>query len=243
MNASGSTNDAVSPHMNLVVADTTAGFDVAGGFSELRAHVRPARRHLLRSHRVQQRRARGQSPADDRQSDDLGRDDGQQHDEHDDEQRQCTGGGRQLHRQLPAGASQRGALGASHPARRSRSAWSATPSTFGTMVQGFDANVFLAPVAPGDTTSTAARYQNFVNSHFNILVPSNMGKWQPNENTQNVPTMGHVDTILNYAEVHNMNVRMHNLIWGTQQPTWVNTLITNAASRRIRRFRDRRRRA
>jgi GH35 family endo-1,4-beta-xylanase len=100
----------------------------------------------------------------------------------------------------------------------------------GTMVQGFDANVFLAPVAPGDTTSVAARYQNFVKDHFNILVPSNMGKWQPNENTQNVPTMGHVDTILNYAQANNLNVRMHNLIWGAQQPPWVNTLITNAGN-------------
>ena len=101
---------------------------------------------------------------------------------------------------------------------------------FGTMVQGFDANVFLAPVSPGDTTSTAARYQQFVNDHFNILVPSNMGKWQPNESVQNVPTMDHVDTILNYAQSHNMNVRMHNLIWGNQQPTWVNNLITAAQS-------------
>ena len=31
VNASGSTNDAVSPHMNLVVADTKVGFDVAAG--------------------------------------------------------------------------------------------------------------------------------------------------------------------------------------------------------------------
>ena len=85
---------------------------------------------------------------------------------------------------------------------------------FGTMVQGFDASVFLAPVAPGDTTSIAARYQSFVNSHFNILVPSNMGKWAYNEVTQNSITMGNVDTILDYAQAHDMNVRMHNLIWG-----------------------------
>jgi endo-1,4-beta-xylanase len=57
-----------------------------------------------------------------------------------------------------------------------------------------------------------------------------MGKWQPNENVQNVPTMGHVDTILDYAQSHNMNVRMHNLIWGNQQPPWVNNLITAAQS-------------
>ncbi len=101
---------------------------------------------------------------------------------------------------------------------------------FGTMVQGFDANVFLAPVADDDTTSTAARYQNFVNSHFNALVPSNMGKWEPNEGTQNQPTMDQVDTILNYADAHHMSTRMHNLIWGTQQPAWVNSLISDAGS-------------
>ncbi len=83
---------------------------------------------------------------------------------------------------------------------------------FGTFVQGFDANVFLAPVAPGDTTSTAARYENFIIDHFNILVPSIMGKWQPKENTQNAPTMGHVDMILNYVQSRNANVRTHNLI-------------------------------
>ena len=33
VNASGSTSDAVSPHMNLVVADTNVGFDVAAGFN------------------------------------------------------------------------------------------------------------------------------------------------------------------------------------------------------------------
>ena len=57
-----------------------------------------------------------------------------------------------------------------------------------------------------------------------------MGKWDSTEATQNVPTMGNVDTILNYAQSNNLDVRMHNLIWGAQQPTWVNTLLTNAQS-------------
>ena len=42
--------------------------------------------------------------------------------------------------------------------------------------------------------------------------------------------MDDVDTILNYAQSHDMKARMHNLIWGVQQPAWVNTLITNAQS-------------
>jgi GH35 family endo-1,4-beta-xylanase len=101
---------------------------------------------------------------------------------------------------------------------------------FGTMVQGFNADTFLAPVAPGDTTSTAARFQNFINGRFNMLVPSNMGKWDSNEAAQDSPTMGQVDTILNYALSNNMSARMHNLIWDHQQPAWVNSLIANAGS-------------
>jgi GH35 family endo-1,4-beta-xylanase len=101
---------------------------------------------------------------------------------------------------------------------------------FGTMVQGFNADVFLAPVAPGDTTSVAARYQKFVRDHFNIVVPSNMGKWSENQASQGTVTMGHVDTILNYAHNNNLNVRMHNLIWGNQQPSWVNSLISTATN-------------
>src|SRR3954471_8111228 len=33
VNASGATTDSVLPHMNLVIADAKAGFDVSSGFS------------------------------------------------------------------------------------------------------------------------------------------------------------------------------------------------------------------
>ena len=85
----------------------------------------------------------------------------------------------------------------------------------------------VANPAPG---STAANYQKFFNANFNTLEPSNAGKWSNNEPFQNFTTMSYVDTLLNYAKNNNMNVRMHNLIWGNQQPTWVNTLLTNAQS-------------
>src|SRR5262249_23179559 len=46
-----------------------------------------------------------------------------------------------------------------------------------------------------------------------------------------------VDAYLNYAQAHNMTARTHNLIWGPtsstnsqQQPTWVTTLLNNAAA-------------
>ena len=227
--ASGSTNDAVSPHMNIVIADTKTSFDVSSGFTnyehtfdlpagtyfvrtEFNNDVPTANRQLtIRNLSVSGATSTSNSTT------------------------QSTNNANALaaadtyianFRKGPANVALPGvAPGTPVEVRMVRNAFN-----FGTMVQGFDANVFLSPVAPGDTTSTAARYQAFVNEHFTIFVPSNMGKWQPNENTPNLPTMGHVDTILDYAQSHNMNVRMHNLIWGAQQPSWVNMLITSAGN-------------
>jgi GH35 family endo-1,4-beta-xylanase len=229
VDAAGSTNDAVSPRMDLVVADTKAGFNVSGGFANY-AHTfdLPAGTYFVRTEfnndvpsanrqlTIRSVAISGATSVSNTTS-------------------TTTNNASALaaadtyienFRQGPASIAVVGlAPGTPVEVKMVRNAFN-----FGTMVQGFDASVFLAPVSPGDTTSTAARYQQFVNDHFNILVPSNMGKWQPNENVQNVPTMGHVDTILNYATSHDMKVRMHNLIWGNQQPPWVNDLITAAQS-------------
>ena len=42
--------------------------------------------------------------------------------------------------------------------------------------------------------------------------------------------MGGADRMMQFAQANDLRVRMHNLIWGNQQPTWVNTLLTSAAS-------------
>lgn len=84
--------------------------------------------------------------------------------------------------------------------------------------------------------SDAQKFQQFINRNFNTIVPSNAGKWSNNESAQNSVNMTLVDKQLNYAAAHNMKARMHTLIWGSgatsgsQQPNWVNTLISSAAS-------------
>src|SRR5262245_34983345 len=228
VNASGSTNDASLPHMNIVVADTKAGFDVAAGFNSYEhTFDLPAGTYFVRTEFT------NDVPAANRQLTvaNLGISGAVVSNT----TSATTNDANALaaadayianYRRGPATVALSGlAPGTQVQLKMVRNAFN-----FGTMVQGFDANVFLAPTAPGDTTSTAARYQNFVNSHFNILVPSNMGKWAYNEATQNTITMEHVDTILNYGQSHKMDVRTHNLIWGTQQPTWVNTLISTASN-------------
>jgi GH35 family endo-1,4-beta-xylanase len=228
VSASGATSDATLPRMNLVVADAQVGFNVPAGFNsyEHTFHL-PAGTYFVRTEfnndvptanrqlTVSNLAITGATVANTANTS---------------ENNALALAAADTYianfRRGPAQVELVGAApGTPVEVRMKRSAFHV-----GTMVQGFDANVFLAPVAPGDATSTAARYQQFVNEHFNILVPSNMGKWQPNENTPGVPTMGHVDTILNYAQSHDMDVRMHNLIWGNQQPGWVNNLITAAGS-------------
>jgi endo-1,4-beta-xylanase len=228
VNASGSTNDALAPHMNLVVADTKVSFDVTSSFNdyqhtfdlpagtyfvrtEFNNDVPTANRQLtIGSLTVSGASVSNTTNTSTNNANALAAAD--TYIEH--------------FRKGPANVELLGtAPGSAVNVRMVRNAFN-----FGTMVQGFDANVFLAPVTPGDTTSTAARYQNFVKEHFNILVPSNMGKWAHTEPTQGNLTMQNVDTILSYAEANNINVRMHNLIWGTQQPDWVNNLITQAGN-------------
>jgi GH35 family endo-1,4-beta-xylanase len=96
---------------------------------------------------------------------------------------------------------------------------------FGTEVPGntpTDVSSYLG----NNGTTLQTNYQAKLNQNFNAIVPGNAGKWQNNEFTRDVVTMSGVDTVLNYAQSHNMRARMHNLIWGDnsfngQQPSWV----------------------
>ena len=74
--------------------------------------------------------------------------------------------------------------------------------------------------------SYAYEYQLANNTNFNAIVPSNAGKWAYNEPTQGDVTMGYVDQLVQYAQQNGEAMRMHNLIWASQQPTWVNNLFT-----------------
>jgi autotransporter-associated beta strand protein len=102
---------------------------------------------------------------------------------------------------------------------------------FGTNVSGSSQSDINTYIGSNPTAgSTADYFQQFINTYFNAVVPSNVGKWGDDEATQNSLTMGAADTVTAYAKTHQMMARMHNLIWGNQQPTFVNTDLTNAQS-------------
>lgn len=84
-----------------------------------------------------------------------------------------------------------------------------------------------------NNTAQQINYQKVINQNFNSISEGNMGKWASDEpgNTQPAsPSLAGLDTIFNYAQAHGMTAREHNLIWGNQQPTWVNNLITAAGT-------------
>lgn len=115
---------------------------------------------------------------------------------------------------------------------------------FGTNATG-TRNQYLIENPPPE--SDAARWQAFVNAHFNCLVPSNAGKWAYNEPSPGQIDMEYVDEILAYAEKHGLRARMHAMLWDTpQQPQWVRDLMTRAdtgdadAKRELRAAIDRR---
>jgi GH35 family endo-1,4-beta-xylanase len=80
--------------------------------------------------------------------------------------------------------------------------------------------------APG---SDEAKFQQFVLDHFNVLVPSNAGKWVYHEPTPGQVSMDYADAILRFARKHNLRARMHMLIWDTeQQPEWAREMLRRA---------------
>ncbi|RIK75969.1 MAG: hypothetical protein DCC67_14520 [Planctomycetota bacterium] len=81
--------------------------------------------------------------------------------------------------------------------------------------------------APG---STVDKYQQFLKSHFNMLVPENAGKWSNNEFVRDAVNMGINDAIVAFAESNGMRMRQHNLLWSDDagSPAWVNSLIAQA---------------
>ncbi|HWP40280.1 MAG TPA: endo-1,4-beta-xylanase, partial [Tepidisphaeraceae bacterium] len=90
-------------------------------------------------------------------------------------------------------------------------------------------------------SSSGQYYPNFhprLIQNFNMVVPENAGKWANNEATRDAVQMGNVDLILNYAEQNNLRARMHNLIWGNQQPTWVNQHLSNGSAGSLSALRD-----
>jgi GH35 family endo-1,4-beta-xylanase len=73
--------------------------------------------------------------------------------------------------------------------------------------------------APGGENT----YQHLLR-YFDQLTPENAGKWASAESERNQMNWAELDTAYNFAQNHSLRFKFHTLIWGQQQPAWLDEL-------------------
>jgi endo-1,4-beta-xylanase len=61
-------------------------------------------------------------------------------------------------------------------------------------------------------------------SYWNQVIPGNAGKWGSVESTRDTMNWTNLDACYNFAEDNGYPFMFHVLVWGSQQPTWLNAL-------------------
>lgn len=70
--------------------------------------------------------------------------------------------------------------------------------------------------------------------YWNQITPENASKWGSVEGTRDVMNWGGLDEAYNFAKVNGFQFRFHVLIWGNQQPNWIESLSTEEQLEEIR---------
>jgi GH35 family endo-1,4-beta-xylanase len=84
------------------------------------------------------------------------------------------------------------------------------------------------PIATGKSKFLGSAYSNAQKINFgkywNQVTPENGGKWGSVEATRNVMNWSEMDSAYKLAKDSGYPFKMHTLIWGSQQPSWIETL-------------------
>ncbi|MFL6616996.1 MAG: endo-1,4-beta-xylanase [Povalibacter sp.] len=75
----------------------------------------------------------------------------------------------------------------------------------------------------GTAVGSPADYEHLL-TYFNQITPENGGKWGSVEATRDVMVWDSVDTAYQFAKDHKLPFKFHTLIWGQQQPAWLDSL-------------------
>lgn len=84
------------------------------------------------------------------------------------------------------------------------------------------------PLATGKPKFLGGAYSNpqapnFA-AYFNQVTPENAGKWGSVEGTRDVMNWTEMDAIRAFAKANGFPLRFHILVWGNQQPAWIESL-------------------
>jgi GH35 family endo-1,4-beta-xylanase len=104
---------------------------------------------------------------------------------------------------------------------------SGTPVHVQQVSRDFNFGAAVAGTTPTGVNSflNNSNYREKLLENFNMVVPENAGKWAHSQPTFDIQGM---DAIMQFAEANGLGSRMHNLIWQSQQPNSINTLISQA---------------
>lgn len=84
------------------------------------------------------------------------------------------------------------------------------------------------PIAQGQEKFLGNVYSSsqlpYFENYWNQVTPENSGKWGSVESTRDVMNWTELDAAYNYAKENGFPFRFHVLIWGNQQPSWINDL-------------------
>ncbi len=75
----------------------------------------------------------------------------------------------------------------------------------------------------GSATDNAGDYVHFAD-HFDQLTPGNAGKWGNVEPVRDQMNWEALDTAYQFAEAEQIPFKLHTLVWGQQEPSWLSAL-------------------
>jgi GH35 family endo-1,4-beta-xylanase len=75
----------------------------------------------------------------------------------------------------------------------------------------------------GNITTFGQVRSDFV-QYWDQITPENEGKWGSVERTRDVYNWSGVDAAYNYAKQHGIPFKEHTFVWGSQYPSWIDTL-------------------
>jgi GH35 family endo-1,4-beta-xylanase len=223
VSAAGTASGGIDPHMNIVLADTKAGFDVSGGFNSYeQTFDLPAGTYFLRTELNNDTEVSARELTI----------------------RDMTITGATVSNTSVTATNSANALAAADtyiqnfrrgnvkiglsgvaPGSEVEVSLKRHAFNFGTAVPGTSFNSVNSFLGSGGT-ARQTNYQARLLQLFNAVVPENAGKWGTNEGSQGNENISNIDLILDFAQAHSLAARMHNLIWGDnsgngQQPGWV----------------------
>ncbi len=77
------------------------------------------------------------------------------------------------------------------------------------------------------------RQQQHFEHYFNQVTPENAGKWGQIEPRRDVMTWDELDASYQFAKQHGFPFKMHVMIWGNQQPAWIEQLPAEEQRREV----------